>query len=73
MPEHFHLLIRPPERANPSRVVQNLKVRTAKFILSNLDANSESLWCKKMLKALTLPPTVNLHGPHRVWQGAIMI
>lgn len=68
MPEHFHLLIWPSQVADPSRTVRSLKERTAKFILANLQANRERRWCKKMLKALTLPPTVHLHGPHRVWQ-----
>jgi len=68
MPEHFHLLISPSEQADPSRILQSLKERTAKFILKNLQANPESGWCARMLSALTLPPTVHLHGPHRVWQ-----
>ena len=68
MPEHFHLLIWPAQAANPSRIIQSLKERTARFILSNLQASSRARWCKKMLTALTLPPTVHLHGPHRVWQ-----
>ena len=68
MPEHFHALIWPSERADPSRIVQSLKERTAKFILKNLQAHRELPWCGRMLAALTLPPTVHLHGPYRVWQ-----
>jgi putative transposase len=68
MPEHFHALILPAEQANPSRIVQSLKERTARFILKNLQASRELPWCRRMLAALTLPPTVHLHGPSRVWQ-----
>ena len=68
MPEHYHALIWPSERADPSRIVQSLKERTAKFILKNLQASRELPWCRRMLAALTLPPTVHLHGPYRVWQ-----
>jgi putative transposase len=68
MPEHFHLLIGPSPSANPSRLVQSLKERTAKFILANLQARREHPWCARMLAAVTLPPSVHLHGPHRVWQ-----
>ena len=68
MPEHFHLLIWPSERANPSQIVQRLKERTAIFILKNLRQNRQLPWCRKMLDRLTLPPTVHHHGPYRVWQ-----
>jgi REP-associated tyrosine transposase len=68
MPGHFHLLIGPSPSADPSRIVQSLKERTARFILSNLQTHRERRWCTRMLTALTLPPTVHLHGPHRVWQ-----
>ncbi len=36
MPEHFHLLIWPGERADPSKIMQSLKERAAIFILRNL-------------------------------------
>jgi putative transposase len=68
MPEHFHLLIWPSPSADPSRIVQSLKERTAKFILANLQASREHPWCARMLAAVTLPASVHLHGPHRVWQ-----
>jgi REP element-mobilizing transposase RayT len=68
MPEQFPALIWPSERADPSRIVRGLKEPTAKFILKNLQAHRELLWCGRMLAALTLPPTVHLHGPYRVWQ-----
>ncbi len=68
MPEHFHVLIWPSQRADPSRIVQSLKERTAKFILKNLQTHRELPWCGRMLAVLTLPPTVHLHGPYRVWQ-----
>ncbi len=68
MPEHFHLLIWPGERANPSRIVQSLKERTAVFILKNLRQNRQFPWCRRMLDRLALPAAVHLHGPSRVWQ-----
>lgn len=57
-----------PMRADPSRIVQSLKERTAKFILKNLRAHPGSPWCARMLAAVTLPASVRLHGPCRVWQ-----
>ncbi len=66
MPEHFHLLLWPSGEAHPSRIVQSLKERTAKF--RNLQSNRKRSWCQRMLERLTLPPTVHLHGPYRVWQ-----
>jgi putative transposase len=68
MPEHFHLLIWPSESADPSRIVQSLKERTAIYILKNLRDHQGHTWCRKMLGRLTLPSTVQLHGPGRVWQ-----
>jgi putative transposase len=68
MPEHFHLLIWPSDRADPSRIVQSVKERTAIFIVRNLRQNCQFPWCRRMLERLTLPTTVHHHGPHRVWQ-----
>ena len=68
MPEHFHLLIWPSASADPSRLVQSLKERTALFILKNLRENRRFPWCQRMLERLRLPPTVHLHGPYRAWQ-----
>ena len=68
MPDHFHLLLWPSGKAHPSRIVQSLKERTAKFILKNLQSNRKLSWCQGMLERFTLPPTVHLHGPYRVWQ-----
>ena len=68
MPEHFHLLIWPSQRADPSQIIQSLKERTAIFILQNLRQNLQFPWCRRMLARLTLPPTVHYHGPYRVWQ-----
>lgn len=68
MPEHFHLLIWPSEPFSPSQIVQSLKERTAKFILSSLRENSFHPWCAKMLGRLTLPSTVHHHATYRVWQ-----
>ena len=68
MPEHFHLLILPSQEADPSTIMQSLKERTAKFIVNNLRENDRVPWCRRMLEKLKLPPSVHLHGPHRVWQ-----
>lgn len=68
MPEHFHLLVWPSERANPSQVMQSLKERTAIFMLKNLQGNRQFPWCRRMLGRPTLPSTVRYHGPWRVWQ-----
>jgi len=68
MPEHFHLLIWPGERADSSRIIQSLKERTAIFIVQNLRQNRQFPWCRRMLERLTLPPTVHHDGPYRVWQ-----
>jgi REP element-mobilizing transposase RayT len=48
--------------------VQGLKERTPIFILRNLRQHQHHPWCGKMLDRLTLPATVHLHGPGRVWQ-----
>ena len=48
--------------------MQSLKERTAIFILRSLRQNQHHPWCRKMLDRLTLPSTVHLHGPGRVWQ-----
>jgi putative transposase len=68
MPEHFHLLIWPQQRANPSRSVASLKERTAKSILKILKHDSQSEWCQKMLEAVRLPATVHDEATYRVWQ-----
>ena len=48
MPEHFHLLISEPERANPSVVMQALKLGVARRILAartgKRNENQGSLW-----------------------------
>jgi len=68
MPEHFHLLLWPSTRSNPSQIVQSLKERTAKFALSQLRQNAAHPWCARMLEKLALPETVHRPSTHRVWQ-----
>jgi putative transposase len=68
MPEHSHLLVWPSDQANPSKIVQSLKERTAIFILNTLRQNRQFPWCHRMLERLSLPPTVHHHSSHRVWQ-----
>ncbi len=48
--------------------MHSLKERTAKFTLKTLSAHAAFPWCARTLEKLKLPPTVHLHGPHRVWQ-----
>ena len=68
MPEHFHLLLWPSEQTDPSRIVQSLKERTAKFALSHLRQNVDHPWCARMLEMLSLPETVHRPSTHRAWQ-----
>jgi REP element-mobilizing transposase RayT len=68
MPEHFHLLLWPSAKTNPSQIVQSLKGRTAKYVLSHLRQNAGHPWCARMLEKLALPETVHRPSTHRVWQ-----
>ena len=68
MPEHFHLLLWPSDESHPSRIVQSLKERTAKFALSHLRRNTSHRWCGRMLNKFSLPGTVHRPSTHRVWQ-----
>jgi REP element-mobilizing transposase RayT len=68
MPEHFHALIWPTERANLSQIMQKLEDRTPLFILKKLKENLGYGWCRKMLARVTLPPTTHHHAHLRVWQ-----
>ena len=68
MPEHFHLLIWPQAKANPSCIIASLKERTAKNILKSLKQEAQSIWCREMLDVVRLPPTVHDEATYRVWQ-----
>ena len=68
MPDHFHLLLWPCAETNPSQIVQSLKERTAKYLLSHLRQNANHPWCARMLGKLALPETVHRPSTHRVWQ-----
>ncbi len=68
MPEHFHLLLWPSDRANPSQIMQKLEGRAARFILKTLRANTRRSWCKRMLAQFALPSTVHDEAHFRVWQ-----
>jgi REP-associated tyrosine transposase len=68
MPEHFHLLIWPQPAESTSRVVQQLKQRSAAGILRILRANSGQAWCARTLARLRLPPSVHNQAAFRVWQ-----
>jgi putative transposase len=68
MPDHFHLLIWPSDKANPSKIIGSLKERTAKLIIKKLKKESEAPWCMKMLKAIQLPTSVHNEATYRVWQ-----
>ncbi|MGO8734634.1 MAG: transposase, partial [Terriglobia bacterium] len=52
MPEHFHLLINPEPVESTSRLMQELKKRTAQQIVSLLTENQTHSWCRKMLTSL---------------------
>ena len=43
-PEHFHLLVWPSERADPSQIMQRLKGRTARSILKTLRQERRHAW-----------------------------
>ena len=68
MPEHFHSLIKPEPAESTSRLMQELKKRTAQQIVSLLTENQTHSWCRKMLTSLRLPPTVHSDSHYRVWQ-----
>ncbi len=75
MPDHFHLLIQPWRAdlkgkvcANPSRLLQQLKRRTAYRVLEILRANSGQTECRKTLARFRLPETVHDQAQYRVWQ-----
>ncbi len=74
-PDHFHLLIQPwgadlkgKVYANPSRLIQQLKQRTAYRVLQILRATSDHTECRKMLTRFRLPETVHDQAQYRVWQ-----
>jgi putative transposase len=68
MPEHFHLLIKPQPAESTSRLMQELKKRTAQGIVSVLTENPGHSWCRKVLAGLRLPATVHSDSRYRVWQ-----
>ena len=68
MPEHFHLLLWPGRQADPSAILQSLKVRTAMAILGRVRKSQAQPWCAKMLRRMALPATVHSAATHRVWQ-----
>ncbi|TAM78770.1 MAG: hypothetical protein EPN47_20515 [Acidobacteria bacterium] len=63
IPEHFHLLVWPFQRADPSQVVQSLKERTAKFASSHLRRNADYGWCARMLGKLAWNGSSPFHAP----------
>ena len=68
MPEHFHLLVWPSDRADPSQIMQRLKGRTARLILKTLRQERRHAWCSRMLARFSLPSTVHDETNCRVWQ-----
>ncbi len=68
MPEHFHLLLKPEPAEMTSRVLQELKKRTALRVLGTLREHPEHRWCREMLASLRLPPSVHSESLYRVWQ-----
>jgi len=67
MPEHFHLLMKPEPAESTSAVLQELKKRSAQQIISILSGNRQHPWCRTMLAAFRLPPTVHSDSHYRVW------
>ena len=61
MPEHFHLLISEPEKANPSVVIQALKLGVARRILSARQRREKQ---KAAREGLRLNPM-----PQHIWQA----
>ncbi len=51
-----------------SRIVQQLKQRSAVRILGILRQNNRNAWCRQMLVRLRLPATVHDQAKFRVWQ-----
>jgi len=68
MPEHFHFPIKPEPAESSSRLLQELKKRTAQRVVSVLTENQGHAWCRKMLNGLRLPPSVHSDSRYRVWQ-----
>ena len=68
MPDHFHLLLKAEPVASTSRVMQELKKRTAQRLLALLREQQRVPWCGKMLARLRLPPSVQADSQFRVWQ-----
>jgi putative transposase len=68
MPDHFHLLLQCQPAESTSRVVQQLKQRTAARILRILRAQRHHAWCRRMLGNLRLPSTVHDGSTYRLWQ-----
>lgn len=68
MPDHFHLLILPQPADSASRIVQQLKQRSAASLLRILEESAANLWCARMLARLRLPATVHARSSFRVWQ-----
>ena len=68
MPEHFHFLIEPEPAESTSRLLQELKKRTAQRVVSVLTENQGHAWCRKMLNGLRLPPGAHSDSRYRVWE-----
>ena len=68
MPDHFHLLLKCQPAESPSRIVQQLKQRTAGRILRILRAQIRHAWCRRTLERLRLPATVHDGSSFRLWQ-----
>lgn len=68
MPDQFHLLLKCEPAESTSRVIQQLKQRTAVRILTLLRAHSRHAWRRRMLESLRLPATVHDGSHYRLWQ-----
>ena len=68
MADHFHLLLQPRSAETTSRIIQQLKQRTAYRILQILQKGQRDAECRKMLARFRLPDTVHDQAHYRVWQ-----
>ena len=68
MPEHFHFLIKPEPAESTSRLLQELKKRTAQRVVSVLTENQGHAWRREMLNGLRLPPSVHSDSKNQGWR-----
>jgi len=68
MPEHFHVLVQPGLAQSISKIVKDLKQRSAFAVLQALRSRSDLPSCRALLRSLRLPPTIHSKAHYRLWQ-----